>query len=98
MTQQLAGVFSIKTETSHDGWAHGKAFASGAYGAVASLHRGITLSAQAALDVGLSGDAQLADAAKASFSAGADVKAGLSLEAALPLDLFSTDPLSEAGI
>src|SRR5439155_9191062 len=28
----------------------------------------------------------------------ADVKAALSLEAALPLDLFSTDPLSEAGI
>src|SRR2546428_12760274 len=97
MTQQQAGVFSLNAETSRDGWAHGKAFASGSYGAVASLHPGITLPAQAAPEVGLSGAAPLADAAKASFSAGADVTAALRLAAALPLRLFTSVPLSQAG-
>ena len=93
MPSDSRNLFALQTESSRDSWFHGKAFAGGGYKAVASLHRGVSLSVEGALDVGLSGNAEIRDAADASLAAGADVKAGLGLEAAFPLDLFS-----EAGI
>src|SRR5258706_4997751 len=83
-SEQASSLFSLQTETSRDSWFHGKAFAGGGYKAVASLHRGASLSVEGALDVGLSGNAEIRDAADASLAAASAVKAGLGLATAFP--------------
>jgi hypothetical protein len=81
-------LFSLQ-EQGDAGWAHGRAFATGAASASASFRRGMDLSASIDLEGGLGGD--LGKSLGASL--GGRASAGLSLQAAFPLDLFK-----EAGL
>jgi hypothetical protein len=85
MAEQSGNLFSLSTQRRGE-WAHGKALAHGSYRAVASLHRGINLSASVDMEAQLSGEAR--KVAVAAFSVGGRLSAGLSLQAAFPIDLF----------
>ena len=78
-------VFTLQSSDSPTNWLHARALCSGGAHAVASLHRGLDLSAGADITAGAS--AQVADTVKAALGANADVE--LSLAAAFPLNFFS---------
>jgi hypothetical protein len=79
-------LFSLQGDFGMGNWLHGKAIASGNVQAVASLHRGVDLSASIDLRAYLG--VEMGDVVKANLDAGARAGLALALEAAFPLDLF----------
>ncbi|MGI0027022.1 MAG: hypothetical protein ACREAD_04195 [Nitrosopumilaceae archaeon] len=83
---EASTLFSSNKGTNFGKWGHGEAFVVAGADAVASLRRGINLSAQADIEGGL--DADVHNGFAGTFKTGASAKAEISLTAAFPLDLF----------